>query len=294
VGARVVVVHGIGQQLSGAESLRAKVVPPLLDGVALAAGGSDRASLAADQVVCAFYGNLFRSAGEVLSPEPYYDAADISDGFELDLLLQWWEHAAAIDDGVFPPGQEGLGRSPRLAQSAVRALSHSPFFSRVAERAFIGSLKQVHAYFTDQEIRAKIQAAVAACVSEHTRVMVGHSLGSVAAYEALAAHPEWPVRAFVSLGSPLGLRHLVFDRLNPAPRPDQAAVAGLRGIWPGHVASWTNIADRGDVVAVEQDLRPLFGDQVRQVLVRNGSKAHDMSPYLTEHHTGEAILAGLA
>jgi hypothetical protein len=34
------------------------------------------------------------------------------------------------------------------------------------------------------------------------RGWVGHSLGSVAAYEALCAHPQWPVRALATLGPP--------------------------------------------------------------------------------------------
>jgi pimeloyl-ACP methyl ester carboxylesterase len=33
-------------------------------------------------------------------------------------------------------------------------------------------------------------------VRADTAVLIGHSLGSVVAYEALCAHPEWSVRAF--------------------------------------------------------------------------------------------------
>jgi hypothetical protein len=56
---------------------------------------------------------------------------------------------------------------------------------------------------------------------------------------------------------------------------------------------WTNLADSGDVVAVVEDLRPLFGTGVRQVRVHNGSSAHDLRPYLTERLTGAAIVAGM-
>jgi hypothetical protein len=88
----------------------------------------------------------------------------------------------------------------------------------------------------------------------------------------------------------LGLPNLVFDRLQPAPRP---AGADPRGYWPARVRAWTNLADAGDVVAVVEDLRPLFGRDVRQVRVHNGAHAHDMAPYLTEEQTGGAIAAGL-
>ena len=95
----------------------------------------------------------------------------------------------------------------------------------------------------------------------------------------------------MTLGSPLGIRNLIFDRLIPAP----AAVnsGGMRGAWPGGVESWVNVADAGDVVALVKDLRPLFGRRVACYLVHNGSHAHDVRPYLTAVETGAAIAAGL-
>ena len=41
-------------------------------------------------------------------------------------------------------------------------------------------------------------------------------------------------------------------------------------------------------------LAPLFGERVQDLLVNNGSKAHDVSPYLTAVQTGHAIAEGLA
>ena len=61
----------------------------------------------------------------------------------------------------------------------------------------------------------------------------------------------------------------------------------------GGVARWSNIADSGDVVALTKKLAPLFGD-VDDVLVHNGSHAHDVSPYLTAIESGQAIVAGLS
>jgi hypothetical protein len=58
--------------------------------------------------------------------------------------------------------------------------------------------------------------------------------------------------------------------------------------------SWVNIADAGDVVALVKDLRPMFGDQVANRLVHNGSHAHSVGPYLSAAETGAAIAAGLA
>ena len=48
------------------------------------------------------------------------------------------------------------------------------------------------------------------------------------------------------------------------------------------------------MVALVKDLRPLFGSRVDCYLVRNGSHAHDVRPYLTAAETGAAVAAGLA
>jgi hypothetical protein len=48
------------------------------------------------------------------------------------------------------------------------------------------------------------------------------------------------------------------------------------------------------VVALVKQLAPLFGERVQDLLVNNGSKAHDISPHLTAAQTGHAIAEGLA
>jgi pimeloyl-ACP methyl ester carboxylesterase len=154
----------------------------------------------------------------------------------------------------------------------------------------IGDLRQVRSYLMDPGVRATAQAEVGHRVTEDTRVLVGHSLGSVVAYEVLCAHTDWPVRVLVTLGSPLGMRHLIYDRLEPPPRQRGSV---LEASWPGPVTAWTNIADAGDVVAAVEDLRPLFGERVQQIRVHNGPHAHDMRPYLTDPATGAVIAAGL-
>ena len=130
-------------------------------------------------------------------------------------------------------------------------------------------------------------------VEENTRVLVGHSLGSVVAYEALCANPGWPVRMLVTLGSPLGIPNLIFDRLDPAPLPAADARPGPRGRWPGKGRMWVNVADEGDVVALVKDLCGAFGPGVDCCVVDNGATAHDAKPYLTAVETGQAIWKGV-
>ena len=281
----VVLIHGIGKQLDGAATLHSRLFPALSQGLSFAGH-----EVGSDDVAVAAYGVLFRPKAEVLAPEPYFDADDVAEGYEQDLLRALWERAAIVDDQVVPPDEETLFRSPAWLQRALYALGKSEFWSGVGERAFISDLKQVRRYFTDDDVRAAAQAELAAVITDRTRVVVAHSLGSVVAYEALCAHPEWLVTTLVTLGSPLGLRHLVFNRLRPAP---EEGPQGSRARWPGSVRTWTNIADASDVIAVVEDIRPFFGDRITQIRVHNGARPHDMRSYLTDEATGRASAAGL-
>jgi hypothetical protein len=283
--ASILIVHGIGQQLEGPHTLHARLFPALLDGLTRA--GSD---IAPEDVTFASYGELFRPAAEFLAPEPYYDESDIVPGYEEDLLIAMWQRAAECDENVVPPEEEVLSRTPSAARRALAALSRVRFLAGIAERVFIGDLKQVKMYFCDEAIRAAIQERVTTAITDDTRLIVAHSLGTVVAYEALFARSHDNVAALITLGSPLGIRNLVFDRLRPS--PTIPAGGGIKGAWPP-VRMWANVADTGDVVAAVEDLRPLFGYEMRQLRVDNGAKAHDMSSYLTDRRVGELIVAAL-
>ncbi|MFC9330768.1 hypothetical protein [Kitasatospora sp. NPDC057015] len=245
-------------------------------------------------VAVGFYGDLFRPAGQFLAAgDPPYTARDVEDGFEQELLAAWWRAAAQTDPGVVAPDADGtLVATPRSVQAALRALSGSTFFANLALRAVVADLKQVRAYLTDQQVREQARARVMAQIGPDTRVVVAHSLGSVVAYEALGALPGHGVRALVTIGSPLGIRNLVFDRLQPAPERDGKE---LRGAWPGgEQLAWTNLAATGDVVALVKDLRPLFGRRLSSATLYNGVHAHDATSYLTDELCGKAIAEGLA
>lgn len=278
---RIVLVHGIAQQFKGAQTLLADWYPALADGLALAGASVDRA-----EVAMAFYGELFRPAGHRGLGLPELDASDVTDELELAVLLSWWEAAARAEPGVPRPGERTRLRTPYLVQRALDALSHSTFFAGLGERMLIFSARQARRYLTEPDLRRAARERVTALITDRTRVVVAHSLGSVVAYEALCTLPERRDLTLVTLGSPLGIRNIVFDRLDPAPVDGMAR-------WPSSVRRWTNVADRGDVVALVKSLAPSFGAQVTDVLVHNGAKAHDVRPYLTARETGLAIADGL-
>jgi hypothetical protein len=278
--ARIVAVHGIGQAFEGANLLCARWLPALRDGLDRAEGSP----IADDDLACAFYGDLFRPAGKSLALA--YEPKDVESEWERALLEAWWDEAAALQPALPRAGDAGKARTPGFVQGALRALSRSDFFASISQRALIGDLKQVHAYLHDAAVREQAQQRIAAAVGSDTLVLLAHSLGSVVAYEYLCRQPQAPIRAFVTLGSPLGIRKLIFDRLQPPP------VGGV-GRWPGAVRQWTNIADGGDVVALAKALRPLFDGPVDDRLVHNGSQAHDILRYLSTAELGRAVRQGL-
>jgi pimeloyl-ACP methyl ester carboxylesterase len=280
----IVGVHGVGQQLKGPHVLHDAWLPPLRDGLWQAGVELPEDS---DLLSCAFYGDLFRKPGTKALGIPPYEAGDLTDDWEKELLQDWWSEAARVEEEVPGPEAQTKGlRTPQFVQRALNALSGSRFFAGIAERAFIFDLKQVHAYLHDPTIRRDVRERVTDVVDAKTRVMIAHSLGSVVAYECLCAHPEWPVHTLVTLGSPLGIRNLIFDLLQPPPRD------GI-GAWPGSVQRWINIADGGDIVALEKKLGDRFGIKVEDHLIHNGATAHDILPYLTAEETGDAIATGL-
>jgi hypothetical protein len=286
--ARVVVVHGVGQQYLGRYSMQPTVGGALADGVEHAGGAG---LLLPGQVDVAFYGSLFRTAGWRGDDEPQR-AADITDDFEAELLYALWIAAAAAEpDRVVAPEATGLRAPvPVTVQMAVNALLRSRCMpGAVAERFLLGSLRQVRWYLTDDRVREAAIEAVAARIAPDTRVLVGHSLGSVVGYEALCAHQDWPVRALITVGSPLGLPKLIFDRLRPTP-------SGGRGTWPPGLVFWHNLCDQHDLVAAVKRLGPLFDTgawRISDEIVDNGWKVHDLCRHLTAAQTGRAVLAAL-
>jgi hypothetical protein len=283
--AAVVGVHGIAQQYKAPEVLTAEWEPPMRGGVTLAGGAFPAGSLA-----CAFYGSIFRPPGELRAAGEHFKPSDVTED-EAELLFALLGEAVRSEPDRIPPAEADLRASTSNdVQSVLRLLVRSRFFAGVTERAMIGDLKQVRGYVREPEIRKAAQEAVDKVVTKDTRVLVGHSLGSVVAYEALHTYSggsRWAnIATFITLGSPLGIPHLIFDALRP--RPSRG-----KGRWPPGIERWVNLSDNGDVVALMKKLGPLFGSDIVDIRINNGATAHDVRPYLTARETGEAIAYGL-
>jgi hypothetical protein len=283
---RVLGVHGIAQQYRSGPELTRGWLGALRGGLEVAGFRVTADGLAETDVRVAFFGDLFRPRGAMAGGEPPYTPADVEPGLMRDLLRCWYEAAVDQDPSLGPPsGAMGPGRV--AAQAMLERLLRCRTFARVAQRGFIGSLKQVTAFLAEPDVEQQVIQRVADEVTSETRVVVGHSLGSVVVYEYMAQYNPIQVELLVTLGSPLGIPGLVFERLTPAP-------AGGVGAWPGRVARWVNVADADDVVALRKQLALLFpapggGAGVEDHLVDNGDEPHAISRYLNAEPTGAAL-----
>ncbi|MGN9780442.1 hypothetical protein ACTMTF_03375 [Nonomuraea sp. ZG12] len=134
---------------------------------------------------------------------------------------------------------------------------------------------EVAVYLADQEKREQARQAVAEVIRKNQpKVVIAHSLGSVVAYETFWAHPELEVDLLLTLGSPLGMRNVVFERLLPAP------ING-RGERPKGVRRWVNIADKDDIAAIPPALAGSFtGVDVEELVNLDWIDFHTAEKYL--------------
>jgi hypothetical protein len=301
--AAIVLVHGIAQEQYSADLLESKWLPALAGGVRTA-GFPDiadkiwRAGPGAIEARMAFYGHLFLRPGaqglgaEELSPEQ----AELAE----QLSLEWLERAetrasnqeqrrTAATELVYlrpDPARQAQG-----ARSAVRvawkSLARLRWFARlgnaVAERFVVRALSQVTRYLTDDAIRGEIQQIVLDKIGDDTRVLLGHSLGSIVAYE-VAHRLDRPLPLLVTLGSPLGVETLVLQRLRPP------------ASFPSQVSRWVNVADTDDLVAAEPNLTNLFAVSMPRdaifegsYTVDNGAEPHSAEFYLGKGHIGRPV-----
>lgn len=283
---RILGVHGIAQQYGSAPQLGHAWWLAIRGGLEAANHREAAETLSQDDVRVAFYGELFRLTGSKAGDGPPYSAEHVKTLAELELLEAWYQHANA-EEPEADAGMATKGPARAAVQIMLNRLLRTPTFAGMAERAFIRDLKQVTAFLTNTTTKERVLQRVADELSADTRVLIGHSLGSVVAYEYLARFAPPQIELLITVGSPLGIPRLVFDRLTPSP------VQGV-GAWPGAVTRWVNIADENDLVALTKRIAPLFaatnGAQgPEDYAVDNGKNPHGIEPYLTTAAAGHAL-----
>jgi hypothetical protein len=283
---RILIIHGIANQYLGESELLSAWYPALCDGLRRANCNTLPSQA---ECFCPFYGELFRKPGHMGVTAPLNPAAVAAASSDEILLLEAiWRAAAQADPQVPRPEEfdQSLPWAPNPAIRALNALAKSKFLADYTPLQFFGDLKQVVIYLNDRDSHARILDSVLSDIDSETRIVIGHSLGSVIAYEAVCARPE-RIETLLTLGSPLGIRNVVFDKLTPPP--------GAMGIgqWPGKVKYWRNVAASGDPVAAEKKLADCFGNEVEDRIIHSGWDAHSSTRYLNSREAGEAIARSL-
>jgi hypothetical protein len=184
-------------------------------------------------------------------------------------------------------GRQGV--STALVRHAANRVAHRYGLDQELTRKFVTRFfGEVNTYFVDPARRDQVIGDVAARIAEATpRVIIAHSLGSVVAYETLWSRPHPAVDLLLTMGSPLALPDVVFDRLEPHDGP--------RGIPPG-VHRWINVTDPGDLVAI-----PVGGIGARFTGVTadltdaiHAFKFHQVAEYLSCRTTAGVLSAQLS
>jgi hypothetical protein len=300
--ATIVLVHGIAQEQKSADTLEEEWLPDLAGGVRTAgfpeiADRLYRLRSGPDGIDTrmAFYGDLFLKGGQQgLEPE---QLSRPEQALAEQLALEWIARAASrsADEKSRRAASQELAQLQQTAgeeqgarataRSAINSLARirwfAPFGMGFASRFVMRSLAQVTRYLGDDALRERALTRVHALLTPGTRVLIGHSLGSVVAFEA-AQTSDCPLPLLITIGCPLGLHTVVYERIRPQPPR-----------FPAAVHHWVNVADRNDIVAAEPDLTTLFGSTAPPgavleggYTVENGAKPHQADFYLTKAQVG--------
>ncbi|MFC4530531.1 hypothetical protein [Sphaerisporangium dianthi] len=281
--ASIVGVHGIGKYRyfvdagsarGAADTMRAKWNRYLHHGLS---GGAPYAGQAYVSEV-AYYAHLLR---EEKPPATKRDLRKMDPASQL-VLAGWMEQMGGVGARA---GETLTGLIHRFAEWLLMRLG--PKAKDFAE----DFCPEVAAYLAGADAAARVRSrdAVADTIRRNRpRVLIAHSLGSVVAYEAMCAYPDLSVELFVTLGSPLAMRNVVFERLQPLP-------AAGRGVCPPGVGRWVNIADKDDIAAIPGQLKKFFDGVSRDETVNiNWADFHTVRNYLACGAVNEHVRPFLA
>ena len=193
---------------------------------------------------------------ERLLVQPEATREDLRELHSWERRLLRWSHLIG-DQWPF------VGR--RLAPAATRRLMHEAN-RYLKNRDGIGA-----------DVRAVLRGTLeAAWLRNESVLLMGHSLGSVIAYDTLwelthEHRSSGEVSLFLTLGSPLGTRFV------------QRSLKGVRAVgaarYPHIIRRWVNLAALGDTTALLPRLKPLYGEMLALDLVDSIEDHADFANY---------------
>ncbi|WP_327250943.1 hypothetical protein [Streptomyces sp. NBC_01244] len=175
--------------------------------------------------------------------------------------------------------------SPRITRLAM---AYDRRFARGGAQLFVRSMREVRLYLTEPDLAAKVRALVREEFTSATSVVIGHSLGSVIAYDLFrhqdvgAAHGAHgpAVHTLVTCGSPLGI---------PSVRRLMGIADGERLGLPAPIR-WINVYDPDDFITGGAGLAAAARN-LTDAEVENGSgDPHSAVRYLRKEPVAHAVV----
>ena len=239
----IVLVHGVNQQQKGAATIHEEIIHALSDGIRNAAkyvrdaelqsranALAERISALDVKVSTPFYGDLF------LKPRVEGPAAQEFG----DSLARAWIQAAserAARDRTREVAEQELRQLTaqgeaqgvgRMAGSAFESLGRIPGLAQTlmgVATAIKPTFSQLNLYLSDPALQQTIREEVSRQISPATRVVIGHSLGSIVTYDVVRTLNR-PLPLFLTLGPPWACRRSSTSDCSrshhPSPLPSSA------------------------------------------------------------------------
>ncbi|MFD9334433.1 hypothetical protein ACFWBF_08460 [Streptomyces sp. NPDC060028] len=230
-----------------------------------------------------------------LSEAEEAEAGKDEDGDEWDRRILDHARAQAAPRGQEQGSLEVVRRALNVATTVMALKPWGPAARWITPKLMVGHLTQVARYLARAEagpdgagLDRRIRARVAEAIGEGPAVVVAHSLGTIVALEALHELAT-TTPLFVTLGSPLAMRTLVWPRLRPQPP-----------CAPENVAQWLNFWDRDDIIAVRPRLeRGVRANRagvapVSRRVDSDGTWVHSAEKYLAQPAVAGPVAQALA
>ncbi|MCL2668424.1 MAG: hypothetical protein FWF02_12085 [Micrococcales bacterium] len=203
--------------------------------------------------------------------------------FEADEAQFLWQAACEqlgdLDDDALDQllaDHATLGRAvpPGMVAAAGQVDERFGAVLRLTGPVWPGTLREVYRYLNSADVRDDVYRELFRYGDRPAPdLVIGHSLGSVMAYD-VAVH-RGGVPRLLTVGSPLALRTV---REHPMLLVDASAPP----------QTWVNVYDHADIVAAGKGLAE-FWPHVADIEVHNGRDAHGIRPYLSQPQVGAAV-----
>lgn len=245
---KVIFVHGRDQQDQSPRQLRANWLTAWEKGLA-------KAGLSLppeDSIHIPYYAdtlfNLMQDLGKPQAGEVTRSGSTgLNEALELEFTKAYLEEIAMAK-------AEGIGERTEVkrradvdrgilnwgvVQDLLGFLDEKNIFGDYPVRA---ATRDVFVYLTQNHIKEAVNGIVEAAFDETPCVVVGHSLGSIVTYLVLKNNPQYHVKKYITIGSPLGMTSLAKHLEPPLVMPECIKGDALD--------RWYNVYDPDDFIAL--------------------------------------------